>query len=146
MRDQFDRADSIGIRSEPVRAEEPRSAGWTDNQPMDEQSVRDHAQAHIEALRAGDIGLASQEMSPELQRNLGELVAMLPLPLTDAAVESVEMAGTAYVSVLRLTGEDGTVRVNARWKDRDGRPTMVEASRVTEAAPEPPGEPSEEEG
>ena len=113
---------------------------------MDEQSVREHAQAHVDALRAGDIGLASQEMSPELQRNLGELVAMLPLPLTDAAVESIEMAGTAYISVLRLTGEDGTIRVNARWKDRDGRPTMVEASRVTEAMAEPTGDATEEEG
>ena len=55
---------------------------------MDEQSVRDHARAHIDALRAGDIGAASQEMSPELQRHLGELVAMLPLPLTDAAIET----------------------------------------------------------
>jgi hypothetical protein len=99
---------------------------------MDEQSVRDHAQAHIEALRAGDIGAASQEMSPELQRHLGELVAMLPLPLTEAAIESVEMTGTGYVSVLRLSGEGGTVRINARWKERDGRPMIVEASRVTE--------------
>lgn len=115
---------------------------------MDEQSVRDHAQAHVDALRAGDIGLASREMSPELQRNLGELVAMLPLPLTDAAVESVEMAGTAYVSVLRLTGDAGTIRVNARWKERDGRPMMVEASRVTEPAttPEAAGEQEDDAG
>ena len=110
---------------------------------MDEQSVRDHAQAHIDALRAGDIGAASQEMSPELQRHLGELVAMLPLPLTEAAIESVEMTGTGYVSVLKLSGEGGTVRVNARWKERDGRPMIVEASRVPE--PSAPAEVTEEE-
>ena len=117
---------------------------------MDEQSVRDHARAHIDALRAGDIGRASQEMSPELQRHLGELVAMLPLPLTDAAIETVEMTGTGYVTVLRLTGEVGTVRVNARWKERDGRPMIVEASRVAEAAPTEgtaeAGEPPEDTG
>ena len=115
---------------------------------MDEQSVRDHAQAHIDALRAGDIGAASQEMSPELQRHLGELVAMLPLPLTEAAIESMEMTGTGYVSVLRLTGEAGTVRVNARWKERDGRPMIVEASRIPEpaAASEPADEPPESPG
>jgi hypothetical protein len=110
---------------------------------MDEQTVRDHARAHLDALKAGDIGAASQEMSPELQRHLGEFVAMLPLPLSDAAIESVEMTGTGYVTVLRLTGEAGDVRVSARWKERDGRPMVVEASRVTEPSAEP-AEPAEE--
>jgi hypothetical protein len=107
---------------------------------MDEQTVREHATAHCEALRAGDIGQASQDMSRELQANLGPLVAMLPLPLSDAEVEGVEMTGTAYRAVLRLTGESGeTVHLETRWKDRDGRPTIVEASRLSEepeAAPE----------
>ena len=108
---------------------------------MDEQSVREHAQAHCDALLAGDVGRAAQEMSNELQRNLGELVAMLPLPLSEATVESVEMAGTAYRAVLQLVGDAGTVRLQTRWKERDGRPTLVEASRIPEepaaAAPEP---------
>jgi hypothetical protein len=99
---------------------------------MDEATVREHAQAHCEALLAGDIGRASQEMSRELQSNLGPLVAMLPLPLTAATVESVEMTGTAYRAVLRLVGETETVMLETRWKDRDGRPTIVEASRVHE--------------
>jgi hypothetical protein len=34
--------------------------------------------------------------------------------------------------VLRLVGEGGTINLETRWKDRDGRPTMVEASRVHE--------------
>lgn len=102
---------------------------------MDEQSVREHAQAHCDALLAGDIGLASQEMSRELQSNLGSVVAMLPLPLTEASVESVEMTGKAYRAVLRLTGETDTIRLETRWKDRDGRPTIVEASHLVEAPP-----------
>ena len=105
---------------------------------MDEQSVREHATAHCEALKAGDIGRASQDMSRELQPNIGQLVAMLPLPLSAAEVEQVEMAGTAYRAVLRLTGESGeSVQLETRWKDRDGRPTIVEASRVSdEGAPD----------
>lgn len=99
---------------------------------MDEAAVREHAQAHCDALLAGDIGRASQEMSRELQSNLGPLVAMLPLPLTAATVESVEMTGTAYRAVLRLVGETEIVLLETRWKDRDGRPTIVEASRVHE--------------
>jgi hypothetical protein len=111
---------------------------------MDEQSVREHAQAHCDALLAGDIGLASQEMSRELQANLGPLVAMLPLPLTAASIESVEMTGKAYRAVLNLVGGSGSIRLETRWKERDGRPTIVEASHIPEAPPAPSPEDGEE--
>jgi hypothetical protein len=99
---------------------------------MDEQMVREHAQAVCTALLAGDIGKASQEMSRELQSNLGPVVAMLPLPLTEATIESIEMTGKAHLAVLQLVGDGGTVRLETRWKDRDGKPTMVEASHLVE--------------
>ena len=99
---------------------------------MDEQAVREHAQAHADALLAGDIGKASGEMSPELQRNLGPIVAMLPMPMTEASIESVESTPTGYKVVLHLVGEGDELRLETRWKDRDGRPTIVEASRVHE--------------
>jgi hypothetical protein len=100
---------------------------------MDERSVREHAQAHCDALLAGDVGRAAQEMSRELQAHLGPLVAMLPLPLTEATVESVEMTGTAYLCVLNLVGDGGSLRLQTRWKERDGRPTIVEASHLQES-------------
>jgi len=112
---------------------------------MDEQSIREHAQAHCEALLSGDIGRASQVMSRELQANLGPLVAMLPLPLTAATVESVEMTGKAYLAVLRLVGEGGEIRLETRWKERDGKPTMIEASHIPEAPPPEPLEAEEPE-
>jgi hypothetical protein len=99
---------------------------------MDEQAVREHAQAHCDALLAGDIGKAAEEMSKELRANLGSIVGMLPLPLTEATVESLEMTPHGYRAVLHLVGEGGTLSLETRWKDRDGRPTMVEASRVHE--------------
>jgi hypothetical protein len=99
---------------------------------MDEQAVRDHAQAYCDALLAGNIGQATQELSSQLRSNLGPVVAMLPLPLTEASIESVETTATGYRAVLRLAGEGGTIDLETRWKDRDGRPTMVEASRVHE--------------
>ncbi len=102
---------------------------------MNEQLVREHAQALCEALLAGDIGKASQAMSPELQRNLGPVVALLPLPLTSAEIESVEMTGSGFLVVLGLAGDGGESRLETRWKERDGQPTMVEASHV---AAEPP--------
>ena len=105
---------------------------------MDEQSIRERAQAYADALRAGDIGEAAKAMSPELQRNMGPVVAMLPLPLTEATVESVDMTGTGYLAVLHLVGEESAIRLETRWKERDGEPTIVEASHQPEAPPPPP--------
>jgi hypothetical protein len=99
---------------------------------MDELAVRDHAKAYCDALLAGNIGKATEELSSQLRSNLGPIVAMLPLPLTVASIESVETTATGYRAVLRLVGEGGTINLETRWKDRDGRPTMVEASRVHE--------------
>jgi hypothetical protein len=104
---------------------------------MDAQAVRDHAEAYCAALLEGDMARAGEAMSRELQANLGQLVAILPLPLTEANVESVEVGGSGYVAMLRLVGENGQIELQTRWKDRDGRPTLVEASHVAEpVAPE----------
>ena len=99
---------------------------------MTEQAVREHAQAFCDALKAGDIGQAADQMSRELHANLGPIVAMLPLPLTEGSITSVETTTTGYRAVLALVGEGDTVQLETRWKERDGRPTMVEASRVHE--------------
>ena len=110
---------------------------------MDVATVRQHADAYVEALLAGDIGRASEEFSEQLKSNIGEIVSQLPLPLTEAAVESVEVAGSGYVAVLHLTGETDDIRMETRWKDRDGRPTLVEASHVIERTATPPEEGAE---
>lgn len=99
---------------------------------MDVDTVGQHADAFCKALLAGDVGRASEEFSEQLKSNIGEVVSQLPLPLTRAAVESVEVAGSGYLAVLHLTGETDDIRMETRWKDRDGRPTMVEASHVIE--------------
>jgi hypothetical protein len=105
---------------------------------MDQQAVRDRAQAQCEALLAGEIDRAAEDLSQELHSNMGSFVTLLPLPLTEATVESVEPGGKGYVAVLRLVGESETVMLQTRWKDRDGKPTMVEASHVVEQAPPAP--------
>lgn len=104
---------------------------------MDEATVREHAQAHCDALLAGDIGKAAEDMSRELRANLGQLVAMLPMPMTEATVESVEHAATGFLVVLHLVGDGGEIRLETRWKERDGRPTVVEASHLKDAVAEP---------
>ena len=98
---------------------------------MDADTVRERAAAFCGALDAGDIEAATQHMSPELQRNLGEVLALLPLPSNESTVESVEKAGPGYNVVLRLAGETDEVELQTRWKDRDGEPILVEASHLS---------------
>jgi hypothetical protein len=102
---------------------------------MDQGTIRERAEAFCAALSSGDMTEAANDLSHELQRDLGQLVAILPLPLTEAVVESVEMAGAGYVAVLRLVGETSQIELQTRWKERDGRPTIVEASHVAEPVP-----------
>jgi hypothetical protein len=104
---------------------------------MDAEEVRSHAQAYCDALVAGDVDRAIEELSEELHQHVGELISQIPLPLTEATVESVEVGGKGYIANLVLVGESGTVKVLTRWKDRDGTPTLVEASHVTEKPAEP---------
>jgi len=112
---------------------------------MDAQTVREHAESYCAALLDGDMTRAAEELSRELHANLGPLVAILPLPLTEATVESVEVGGSGHVAMLRLVGESGEIELQTRWKDRDGRPTLVEASHVTvPIAEEAPASPSPE--
>ena len=116
--------------------------------PIDEQAVRDHAQGHIDALVAGDVERAIEDLSRELKANLGELMALLPLPLTSAEIESVDRAGSGYTPSLHLVGETSETRLATRWTDRDGRPTIVEASHLSSAAvasqeERPDGEPTD---
>lgn len=103
---------------------------------MDEQVLRERVEAVCAALRAGDIEALAEDLSKELRSNIGALVAQLPLPVTEATVERIDTGGFGNVAVLLLVGDAGEVRLTTRWKERDGRPTIVEASRVAEEEPE----------
>jgi hypothetical protein len=101
---------------------------------MDEQTVRGRAQAMCDALVAGDVERAIADFSPELRRNLGEVLALLPLPARAAEIETLDHGGSGYRVVLRITGESDEAQVQTRWKDRDGSPTVVEASHLSRTA------------
>ena len=103
---------------------------------MDEQAVRDRAQSYVDALLAGDVERASEVLSDGLRHNLGPIMAQLPLPLTEATVETVESSGFGYSAVLHLVG-DTDVRFQTRWKAHDGEPVIVELSHIAEPAAAP---------
>ena len=77
------------------------------------------AQAVCDGLAAGDIERASEDFSVELQRNLGEVLALLPLPANEVEIVSIERGGSGFNVVLRVAGEIDQVLIQTRWKDRD---------------------------
>ncbi len=111
---------------------------------MDEEAVRQHARALCEALVAGDIDRAIGDFSDELRQNLGAVIALLPLPSSEATIESVEHSGAGYNVVIRIVGETDEVELQTRWKERDGRPTILEASHLSRAEVAAPVEGGEE--
>jgi len=92
---------------------------------MDDAAVRERAQALCDAIVAGDVDAATADASPELRRNLGEVIGLFPLPATEATITSVTQGGSSFVVVLRMVGETDEVEVQTRWKDRGGTPTLV---------------------
>src|SRR6476659_10336984 len=98
---------------------------------MDEESVRAAAAGVCESLQAGDVDVAIGHFSDELRRNLGEVIALFPLPATEVTVESVEHSGPGFNVVIRFVGETDEVDVHTRWKDRDGEPKIVEVSHLS---------------
>src|SRR5438045_9650592 len=101
---------------------------------MNEEDIREHAQAMCDALVAGDVERAISDFSEQLRRNLGEVLALLPLPASAATVESVEQSASGYNATLRVVGTAEEVQIQTRWKDRDGEPKVVEASHLSRAA------------
>jgi hypothetical protein len=113
---------------------------------MDENDVRSSAQAVGDALVDGNVDAAIGYLSDELKRNPGEIVAMLPLPATEAEVVSVERPGPAVVTVLHVAGETADDELQLRWKDRDGEPKIVEVSHLSRVEREEPAAGEEGEG
>ena len=97
---------------------------------MDEQAVRERAEAFCAALVTGNVDQAAQELSNELRSNLGHLVGMLPLPITTATIELVDRTASGFRLELELVGETSQTTLETRWKERDDRPVIVEVSHL----------------
>ena len=113
---------------------------------MNDDPISAQAREFANALVAGNVDAAIQSLSPELRRNIGEVLALFPLPATEATIESVEHAGAGYNVVIRLVGEAEETQVMTRWKLRDGNPTIVEASHLSRTATAAEAEAEAEEG
>jgi hypothetical protein len=98
---------------------------------MDEAAVRASAEQFGDALVDGNVDRAIEHFSDELKRNLGEVVALLPLPATGVTIASLERATSAVVVVLQVASETADDELQTRWKDRDGTPRIVEIGHLS---------------
>jgi hypothetical protein len=125
---------------------DPRLIRGHRRQPVEEQDVRDRAEALCAALVEGNIETATQDFSKELRQNLGEVLVLLPLPAIEATVDSIEHGGSGFTVVLRVVGETEEVLIQTRWKERDERPTLIELSHLSKTETAPPADDGAAEG
>jgi hypothetical protein len=97
---------------------------------MNEDDVRKHAEAHGEAMLAGDIRRAGDDLTDEAKAGAGPVMSALPRPITAAEVQSVSGTGDEYVVRICYSGADKEVVVQSRWGEHEGRPMIVGAEIV----------------
>ena len=100
---------------------------------MDTDSVRQHAQAHADAVVRGDMDAVTADFVPELRPQLPELAKGLPQPTTSAEVLSFEDAGDHTSVEIRYSGTQDAVTIRSRWEEREGegRPLIAEATPIS---------------
>jgi hypothetical protein len=97
---------------------------------MDENTVREHAQAHGDAVVSGDLGRAASDLAGEAKGQAGDVMRKLPRPVTAAEVESVTSEGDETVALIRYSGEGTATLVESRWAEQEGEPKIVSLSVV----------------
>lgn len=92
---------------------------------MDESAVRQHAEAHANAVQAGDLGRAASDLTDEAKQNAPTVMKALPRPITGTSVESVSDEGNAFVARILYSGDDSKATVASRWVEQGGRPMIA---------------------
>ena len=92
---------------------------------MDENLVRQHAEAHGQATVAGDLKRAGSDLTPEAMAQAPAVMRQMPSPLTASEITGVSGSGDEFVATIRYVGEGGEVLVESRWAERDGRPKIT---------------------
>jgi hypothetical protein len=93
---------------------------------MDESTVKQHAEAHGNAVVAGDLRTAGSDLTPEVSSQAQDVMGKLPRPTTGAEVLKVESSGDDAVQAhILYKGPDAETTVISTWAERDGRPKIV---------------------
>jgi hypothetical protein len=94
---------------------------------MDEAHARSHIEAHAQAVEDGNMEAVLADFVEEMRAQAAELAPqLLPLPIKEAEVVSVDAEGDEAVARIHYTGESGDERtLRSTWREFDGRPLIV---------------------
>ena len=93
---------------------------------MDETVVREHAQAHGQAIVDGDNNRAGSDLTSTGMAEVGPVMKAMPRPVTAADVQSVVSKGDSYEVQIRYSGTgDEAIVVKSVWVDEGGRPKIA---------------------
>jgi hypothetical protein len=94
---------------------------------MEEEKVREHAEAHGSAVVAGDLAAAGSDLTKEGQAAAGTVMRQLPRPVTGSEVLSVDLTGEQGIARIRYLGDEGAeATVESVWEERNGRPKIID--------------------
>ena len=98
---------------------------------MDENTIRQAAEAHGLAVREGDIDHIKADLIPDLHVHIPGIADVVPSPLESTRVEAVEVFDGYAESIVAYLSPAKTLRMKSRWEDRGaGRPQIVESVPV----------------
>jgi hypothetical protein len=95
---------------------------------MDEATVRQHAEAHGDAVVRGDMDAVGADCTEQVRAQLPNVAKLFPRPTTAAEVVSVHMHDDHAHVEIRYSGDDKELTIRSMWEERDGRPTIVDAA------------------
>lgn len=98
---------------------------------MDESEVRQRAQAHADAVVAGDLRAAGADLDKAAMTAAGEVMPKLPKPLSGADIVAVSSDEDRATVEIAYKGEDRTVKVASVWAERDGTAKIIDLSVVS---------------
>lgn len=97
---------------------------------MDEAVVRSRAEAHGEAVVAGDMKRAGGDLLPAAVAQAPTVMSGMPKPLEEAEVVEARTEGKEILTICSYRGGGSELRVQSRWVEENGEPMIAELQVV----------------
>ena len=92
---------------------------------MDEATIREHAEAHGQAVVERDYGRATDDLSDDVKATAAQVMGELPQPITSAEVTGVDVSDETAIAWIRYANEEAAATVESRWANVGGRPRII---------------------
>jgi hypothetical protein len=92
---------------------------------MDTATIRRHAEAHADAVVAGDLRRAAEDLTDSGKADAPAVMDGLPKKIDSASVTDITRKNGESTSVTTYSGEGRDISVLSHWIDVDGRPMIT---------------------